>query len=81
MILNDINITLCSVNSRLSWSVNSCSSGEGNMLQTAAINSSSLFVRLCGGMPCHVEVEISHCSENLKIRHQPSLRFDFTQGI
>lgn len=51
---------------------------RGNMLQTAVINPSSLFVRLRGGMPCHLEVEISHCSGNLKIRQQPSLRFDFT---
>lgn len=78
MLLGDTKITLCSVNSRLSWSVNPCSSGERNMLQTAVINPSIWFVRLRGGMPCHVEVEISHCSGNLKIRQDLSLRFDFT---
>lgn len=35
---------------------------------TAVINPSIWFVGLRGGMPCHVKVEISHCSRNLKIK-------------
>lgn len=80
-ILIGIRITFCSVNSRLPWSLVSCSAPEGTVVGSAVINPSSLVVSLRGGMPCLVEIEITRCRGNWKIREQPPYRSAFTQGV